>query len=99
MAFVVDASFALKWFSADEDDRAGSLALLKSITDTNRPVVPWLWFYEIGNALIIAARRKRISFLEVDEIVRMLEDRYRFLGSNRTVAVDASGSQAPVDGI
>lgn len=61
MAFVVDTSVALKWFLADEDDRAGSLALLKSISDTNRPVVPWLWFYEIGNALAVAALRKRIA--------------------------------------
>ena len=74
MAFVVDTSVALKWFLADEDDRAGSLALLKSISDTNRPVVPWLCFYEIGNALIVAVRRKRIDFDQVEEIVRMLEE-------------------------
>ena len=42
MAFVVDTSVALKWFLADEDDRAASLVLLKSISDTNRPVVPLL---------------------------------------------------------
>jgi hypothetical protein len=58
MAFVVDASVVLKWFLADEDDRAGSLALLKSISDTNRPVVPGLWFYEIGNALAVAVIRQ-----------------------------------------
>lgn len=58
---------------ADEDDRASSLVLLKSISDANRPVVPWLWFYEIGNALTIAARRKRIAFEQVEEILQMLE--------------------------
>lgn len=73
MAFVVDASVALKWFFADEDDRAGSLALLKSISDTNRPVVPLLWFYEIGNALMVAERRKRIAFEQVQEILQTLE--------------------------
>jgi predicted nucleic acid-binding protein len=72
MAFVVDTSVALKWFLADEDDRASSLVLLKSISDSNRPVVPWLWFYEIGNALTTAARRKRIAFEQVEEILQML---------------------------
>jgi predicted nucleic acid-binding protein len=73
MAFVVDASVALKWFLADEDECAGSLALLKSISDSNRPVVPWLWFYEIGNALSVAMRRKRINLEQLEEILQMLE--------------------------
>src|SRR5712691_10753964 len=73
MAFVVDTSVALKWFLADEDDRAGSLALLKSISDTNRPIVPWLWFYEIGNALVVAVLRKRIAVEQLEEILQMLE--------------------------
>jgi predicted nucleic acid-binding protein len=73
MAFVVDTSVALKWFLADEEDRADSLILLKSISDLNRPVVPWLWFYEIGNALTVAVRRKRIAFEQLEEILGMLE--------------------------
>jgi predicted nucleic acid-binding protein len=73
MAFVVDTSVALKWFLADEEDRADSLVLLKSISDVNRPIVPWLWFYEIGNALTVAVRRKRIAFEQLEEILEMLE--------------------------
>lgn len=73
MAFVVDTSVALKWFLADEDDRADSLLLLKSISDTNRPVVPSLWFYEIGNSLTVALRRKRITSEQLEEILQMLE--------------------------
>jgi predicted nucleic acid-binding protein len=72
MAFIVDASAALKWFLADEDDRAGSLVLLKSISNTNRPLVPLLWFYEIGNALNVAVRRRRILAEQVEEILQML---------------------------
>lgn len=72
-AFVVDTSVALKWFLADEDDRADSLTLLRSISDTSRPVVPWLWFHEMGNALTIAVRRKRIAIEQLEEILRMLE--------------------------
>ena len=72
-AFVVDPSIALKWFLEDEEDRAYSLNILKSISETNRPVVPWLWFYEIGNALTFAVRRKRVVFEQVEEFLRLLE--------------------------
>jgi predicted nucleic acid-binding protein len=73
MAFVVDTSLALKWFLADEEDRTDSLLLLRAISDANRPVVPWLWFYEIGNALTVAVRRKRIAIEQLEEILHMLE--------------------------
>jgi predicted nucleic acid-binding protein len=73
MAFVVDASVTLKWFLADEEDRTSSLALLKTVSAANHPLVPCLWFYEIGSALNVAVRRKRIAVTEVDEILRLLE--------------------------
>ena len=72
-AFVVDTSIALKWFLEDEEDRADSLNILKGISETNRPVVPWMWFYEIGNALTFAVRRKRVVFEQVEEFLRLLE--------------------------
>jgi len=59
--------------SGDEEDRADSLNILKGISETNRPVVPWLWFYEIGNALTFAVRRKRVVFEQVEEFLRLLE--------------------------
>ena len=70
--FVVDTSLALKWFLDDEEDREYSLTILKSISEDNRPVVPWLWFYEIGNALTMAVRRKRIVFGQAEEFLRLL---------------------------
>jgi hypothetical protein len=42
--FVLDTSMALKWFLDDEEDREYSLAVLKGISETNRPLVPWLWW-------------------------------------------------------
>jgi predicted nucleic acid-binding protein len=72
-SFVLDTSIALKWFLADEEDRTDSLILLKNISDTNRPIVPWLWFYEIGNALTMAVRRNRIQIEQLEEMVLMLE--------------------------
>jgi len=70
--FVVDTSLALKWFLDNEEDREYSLTMLKSISEDNRPIVPWLWFYEIGNALTMAVRRKRIVFEQAEEFLRLL---------------------------
>jgi predicted nucleic acid-binding protein len=61
-AFVLDASIALKWFLEDETGRAYSLAILEAITDEYRPVVPWLWYYEMSSTLLVQVRRKRVEF-------------------------------------
>jgi hypothetical protein len=45
-AFVLDTSVALKWFLEDESDRGFSMAILRSLSDEYRPIVPWLWYYE-----------------------------------------------------
>jgi predicted nucleic acid-binding protein len=58
--FVLDASLALRWFLEDETDRQYSLKILASLSH-KRALVPGLWFYEIGNGLVMAVRRKRIS--------------------------------------
>jgi predicted nucleic acid-binding protein len=65
-AFVLDTSIALKWFLEDENDRAYSLDILRSLSDEYRPVVPWLWYYEIANVLLIQVHRKRVVFEEVE---------------------------------
>jgi hypothetical protein len=58
--FVLDASLALQWFLEDEENRQYSLAVLASLSE-KRALVPLLWFYEVGNGLLMACRRKRIS--------------------------------------
>jgi len=58
--FVLDASVALQWLLEDESDRVYSLQVLKSLA-TNVAVVPPLWFYEVGNGLLMASRRGLIS--------------------------------------
>ena len=57
----IDASLALQWFLEDEADRGYSLAVLERLSE-DRAVVPLLWFYEVGNGLTMACRRKRISY-------------------------------------
>ena len=57
---VLDASLTLQWFLEDEADRKYSLSVLSSLSE-KQAVVPVLWFYEVGNGLLMAYRRKRIA--------------------------------------
>lgn len=65
---VLDASLALQWFLEDESDRQYSLAILDSLSEKTA-AVPILWFYEVGNGLLMAYRRKRIT---IDQITGFL---------------------------
>ena len=58
--FVPDASLALQWLLEDEADRKYILNVLASLSEYSA-LVPILWFYEVGNGLLMAFRRKRIS--------------------------------------
>jgi len=69
---VLDASLALQWFLEDEAGRQYGLSILASLS-TKRAVVPILWFYEVGNGLLMAYRRKRITFDQVDGFLTRLK--------------------------
>ncbi len=58
-AFVVDASVSAAWFLPDEatPDTEGALRA----TATHDVWVPALWLLEVGNLLLSAQRRKRIT--------------------------------------
>ena len=77
--FVLDASVALQWFLDDELDREYSLGILASLSQ-RRAIVPLLWFYEVGNGLVMAYRRKRITLEQVDGFLMRL----------KTLPIDAS---------
>jgi hypothetical protein len=62
----------LQWFLEDEVDRRYGLSVLASLT-TKRAVVPMLWFYEVGNGLLMAHRRKRITFDQIDGFLTRLK--------------------------
>jgi predicted nucleic acid-binding protein len=69
---VLDASLALQWFLEDEASRQYGLSILASLS-SKRAVVPILWFYEVGNGLLMAHRRKRITFDQVDGFLTRLK--------------------------
>jgi len=69
---VLDASLALQWFLEDEADREYSLSVLANLRE-KRVLVPILWFYEVGNGLLMAHRRKRITLHQVDGFLSRLQ--------------------------
>lgn len=80
---VLDASLAVQWFLQDETDRSYSLNVLGSLS-RKRAAVPILWFYEVGNALVMACRRNRVTGDRVQEFLLRL----------RSLPIDAA-QQAP----
>ena len=69
---VLDASLTLQWFLEDEANREYSLAVLESLSE-KRALVPILWFYEVGNGLMMAYRRKRIAFDQISGFLTRLK--------------------------
>jgi predicted nucleic acid-binding protein len=69
---VLDASLALRWFLEDEVDRKYSLGVLASLS-AKRALVPLLWFYEVGNGLLMAYRRKRITLDQIEGFLTRLK--------------------------
>lgn len=59
MSVVVDSSVALNWVMPDED-RTLTESLMDSVASTGA-VVPPLFQIEVGNALLVGARRNRIT--------------------------------------
>jgi len=65
--FVVDASVSAAWFLPDEATPATEAALVATSTD---PIwVPALWTLEIGNLLLSAQRRRRITGAKRNELI------------------------------
>lgn len=61
MAFVLDASAALAWCFANEAT-AGTEALLDRLENREEAFVPPHWHLELGNAVLVAVRRQRLSY-------------------------------------
>lgn len=64
MEWVLDASMALGWAFPDERSIQGD-RFLNEISAKDILWVPFLWWYEIANALVVAQRRKRVSEVDV----------------------------------
>ena len=72
MSFVLDASVALAWCFKDESD-ARTAAALDQLSSTTC-VAPVIWGLEVGNAVLAAERRGRLTAVEAMDVFTLLRD-------------------------
>jgi predicted nucleic acid-binding protein len=70
MSFVLDASITLSWCFSDEATPLTNELLEKLQIET--AFVPTIWPLEVGNVLIAAARRKKISYADTVQFLEQL---------------------------
>ena len=70
MNFVLDASVTLAWCFKDEQTPE-TTALLDRL-ETAQAFVPGLWTLEIGNILLSACKKQRISYANATEFLNLL---------------------------
>lgn len=70
--WVIDTSITLGWFLEDEENRDYGLTVLARLAE-NEAIVPFLWTYEMSNGLIMAYRRRRITFDQISEFLDRLD--------------------------
>lgn len=68
---VLDGSVTIAWALRDEARADEARALVHRVA-ANSAIVPAIWKLEVGNALFMAERRKRISPARVDAVHRYL---------------------------
>ncbi len=71
MKFVLDTSVTMAWLF-DDEATAHTEALLDRMK-ADEALVPSLWAYEVGNVLVMAERRKRISESQGRRFTQLLE--------------------------
>jgi predicted nucleic acid-binding protein len=70
MPFVLDASVALAWAFADEDDPRAAAALARIRAD--EALVPSIWWFEVRNTLVVNERRGRLTEADTAAFLRTL---------------------------
>ncbi len=71
MPLVVDASVALAWCFADEENDLASRAL--GVAATQGMLVPSIWLYEIANVLFLGVRRDRLGPGDLPQVIGLFE--------------------------
>ena len=71
MSFVLDTSVTMAWLFEDEATQHTE-ALLDRL-ETDDALVPPLWTYEVGNVLVMAERRKRITEAQARHFTELMD--------------------------
>jgi predicted nucleic acid-binding protein len=77
MTYVLDCSFCAALFLPDETSDKVKSSFLK-IREADDVFIPFLWRYEMANVLTIAVRRRRLQFIDVVTINKLLHS-YNFI--------------------
>ncbi len=72
MAFVLDSSVALAWLLPDEGNQATDA--LANRLEREPAVAPAIWPLEVGNALLVAQRRDRLTEKEVNRLLSVIAE-------------------------
>jgi predicted nucleic acid-binding protein len=72
LSFVLDASVALAWCFKDESDAHAVKAL--GHLSTYPCSAPGIWGLEVGNALLVAERRGRLTAVEATSVLALLRE-------------------------
>ena len=70
MVVVLDASVAVAWAMEDEVSPVANAAL--ALVSKQEGIVPALWPWEVGNALVANWRRKRLSIYAVKQALEFI---------------------------
>lgn len=70
MAFVVDASVAACWLMPDELHPVATMAYER--LETEDTVVPWIWWFEVRNILVVNERRRPLEPAMSDQALALL---------------------------
>lgn len=70
--FVVDNSVVMTWCFSDETNKYSD-AILDSL-NTSTAFVPSIWPLEVGNVLLVAERRKRLSEADSTRFITLLSE-------------------------
>lgn len=68
--FVLDCSVTMSWCFEDESSQYTDDILM--LFSEKKAVVPTIWPLEVSNVLLMAERRKRITFLQATEFIDAL---------------------------
>ena len=71
-SLVLDPSFALAWLLPDEAS-GGAMAVREQIENGAEAWIPAHWWVEVGNGLLMAERRGRISVEQVAQALSLIE--------------------------
>ena len=70
--FVIDNSVVMAWCFIDEESNYAD-TVLKSL-ESSQAVVPAIWPLEVGNVLLVAERRKRLSEADMVHFLALIND-------------------------